>query len=136
MEAAKEAGKLSIGYDLSAAAKLAEVYMTAPLWDWSGFYTETAQQVIDGTWKSTSYWGNTNDGIVLLDDITDIAPAESKAKVEEALKAIKSGDLVIFSGELKDNTGAVRVPAGSSMTDEEQLSCDWFVDNVVGSPTS
>jgi basic membrane protein A len=39
---------------------------------------------------------------------------------------------VIFAGEIKDQTGTVRVQTGSAMTDEALLSMDWFVDNVVG----
>ncbi|MBU4439342.1 MAG: BMP family ABC transporter substrate-binding protein [Acetobacterium sp.] len=133
MEAAKEAGKLSIGYDLSAATTMPEVYMTAPLWDFSGYYTDTVQSVIDGTWKSEQYWGGMNDGIVLLDTLTALAPGTAQGQVDTATKAIKSGQLTIFAGELKDQTGAVKVPAGTSMTDEALLSMDWFVDNVVGS---
>lgn len=132
MEAAKEAGKLSIGYDSSAATTLPEVYMTAPLWDFSGYYTDRVQAVIDGTWKSDQYWGGMNEGIVLLDDLTALTPASAQAKVTEAEKAIKAGDLKVFAGELKDQTGTVRVPAGSTLTDDGQLSMDWFVDNVVG----
>ena len=132
MEAAKEAGKLSVGYDLSAAKTMPEVYMTAPLWDFSGYYTDTVQSVIDGTWKSEQYWGGMNDGIVLLDDLTALAPGAAQAQVDTAEKAIKDGSLVIFSGELKDQTGTVRVNSGSSMTDEALLSMDWFVNNVVG----
>lgn len=132
MEAAKEAGKLSIGYDLSAADIMPEVYMTAPLWDFSGYYTDTVQSVIDETWVSDQYWGGMNDGIVLLDTLTALAPGAAKAQVDTTEKAIKSGELFIFSGEIKDQTGTVRVNSGSKMTDEALLSFDWFVDNVVG----
>ncbi|HEY5557040.1 BMP family ABC transporter substrate-binding protein [Acetobacterium sp.] len=132
MEAAKEAGKLSVGYDSSAATTMPEVYMTAPLWDFSRYYTDRVQAVIDGTWTSDQYWGGMNEGIVSLDPLTALAPASAQAKVTEAENAIKAGDLKVFAGELKDQTGTVRVPAGSTITDEAQLSMDWFVDNVVG----
>lgn len=132
MEAAKEAGKLSIGYDSSAAETMPEVYMTAPLWDFSGYYTDRVQAVIDGTWKSDQYWGGMNEGIVSLDTLTALASGSAQAKVTEAEKAIKAGQLTIFSGELKDQTGTVRVTKGSTMTDDAVLSMDWFVDNVVG----
>lgn len=132
MEAAKEAGKLSVGYDLSAAQTMPEVYMTAPIWDFSGYYTKTVQSVIDGTWKSDQYWGGMKDGIVLLDTLTALAPGSAQAKVDEVKKAIESGEFVIFKGELKDQTGTVRVTEGTKMTDEALLSTNWFVDNVVG----
>ena len=107
--------------------------MTAPLWDFGGYYTDSVQSVIDGTWKSQQYWGGMNDGIVLLDELTALAPGTAKGQVDTAAEAIKSGSLVIFAGELKDQSGAVKVPAGTTITDEAQLSMDWFVDNVVGS---
>jgi len=132
MEAAKEAGKLSIGYDFSAAKTMPEVYMTAPLWDFSGYYTDRVQAVIDGNWKSDQYWGGMNEGIVSLDALTTLAPGAAQAKVTEAENAIKAGKLTIFAGELKDQTGTVKVTKGSTLTDEAQLSMDWFVDNVVG----
>jgi basic membrane protein A len=133
MEAAKDAGKLSIGYDLSAAQSMPEVYMTAPLWDFSDYYTDSVSSVIDGTWKSQQYWGGMTDGIVLLDELTNLAPGTAQGQVDTAEAAIKSGELVIFAGELKDQSGTVKVPVGTTLTDEAQLSMDWFVDNVVGS---
>jgi basic membrane protein A len=133
MEAAKEAGKLSVGYDLSAVDSMPEVYMTAPLWDFGGYYTDAVQSMIDGTWKSSQYWGGITDGIVALDALTSLAPGSAQTKVDEAQAAIESGDLVIFSGEIKDQAGEIKVTEGSQMSDEALLSFDWFVDNVVGS---
>ena len=54
--------------------------------------------------------------------------AEVGTKTEE----IKSGKLVVFSGPLKDQAGAARVPAGKAMTDAEILAMNWFVEGVQG----
>ncbi len=132
MEAAKEAGVLSIGYDLSAAETMPEVYLTAPLWDFSQFYTDTVQAVIDDSWVSDDFWGGMNDGIVSLDALTALVPGAAAPQVEKAEKAIRSGELVIFAGPIKDQTGSVRINEGSVMTDEAILSMDWFVENVEG----
>ena len=45
---------------------------------------------------------------------------------------ILSGKEKIFVGPIKDQTGAVKVPAGVTMTDKELLSFDWFVEGVKG----
>ena len=37
-----------------------------------------------------------------------------------------------FAGPLKDQAGAVKVPAGKAMTDAEILSMNWFVEGVQG----
>ena len=42
------------------------------------------------------------------------------------------GRLVVFSGPLKDQSGGVKVPAGKSMSDEEILAMNWFVEGVQG----
>lgn len=132
MEAAREAAILSIGYDLSAAETMPEVYLTAPLWDFSDYYTDTVQAVIDDTWVSDEFWGGMNDGIVLLDELTALVPGAAAAQVEKVEKEIKSGSLVIFQGPIKDQTGEVKINEGSVMSDESILSMDWFVENVEG----
>jgi basic membrane protein A len=38
----------------------------------------------------------------------------------------------VFTGPIKDQSGAVKIPEGKTMTDAEQLSCDWFVEGVEG----
>ena len=52
--------------------------------------------------------------------------------IEEIKKKILAGTFNVFSGPIKDQKGKVRVPAGAVMSDEEQLSCNWFVEGVVG----
>ena len=47
----------------------------------------------------------------------------------------KSGEetiYTIFTGPIADQTGEIRVPEGQSMTDEELLSMNWFVEGVEG----
>jgi len=135
MEAAKEAGVLSIGYSLSAADVMPDVYMTAPLFDFSEYYTEAVQSVIDGTWTNEQYWGHMSEGVVSLDALTDNVPdkAEVQAAVDEATAGINDGSLFVFSGEIKDQTGTIRVAADEQMSDAEMLTLNWFVNNISGS---
>jgi len=45
---------------------------------------------------------------------------------------IIDGEQKVFVGPIKDQTGAVKVPEGQMMTDEELLNFDWFVEGVEG----
>ena len=47
-------------------------------------------------------------------------------------KQIVDGTFYVFQGPIKDQTGAVRVPEGKSMTFDEIMSVDWFVQGVEG----
>jgi basic membrane protein A len=50
-----------------------------------------------------------------------------------AKQAIIDGSLQVFSGPIKDQTGTVAIPAGSTATDGQLLGMDWFVQGVQGS---
>jgi basic membrane protein A and related proteins len=130
--AAEEKGAFAIGYNSDSKNAAPKAYMTAPVWNWGPYYVNTVKAVMDGTWKAESYWGGMKDGIVALAPLTENAPAEAKAKVDEIQKKILDGSFDVFSGPIKDQTGAEKVPAGSALSDADQLSNDWFVEGVVG----
>lgn len=130
--AAQEKGVLAIGYNTSTPDAAPKAYLTAPLFHWDVFYKQDIQSIIDGTWQPKSYWEGLKAGMVSLDTLTSNCAKGTKEAVDEATKKIESGELVIFSGELKDNTGAVRVEAGKSMTDKELQEFNWFVEGVIG----
>ena len=62
--------------------------------------------------------------------VTQAARDQINAKKE----ALKSGTFYEFTGPLKDQSGAVKIAAGTKMTLEQILSMDWFVQGVIGSP--
>lgn len=56
-----------------------------------------------------------------------------KQKLADAAKAdIIAGKQKVFTGPLYDQSGAEKVPAGTTLTDKELLSMDWFVKGVDG----
>jgi basic membrane protein A and related proteins len=90
---------------------------------------------MDGTWKSEQYWGGWQDGIVDLAPIADFVPEDIRAPIEDEIARFKSGDetiYTIFTGPIADQTGEIRVAEGQTMTDEELLSMNWFVEGVEG----
>ena len=131
-QAAEEAGAFSIGYNTDMFAVAPKAYMTAPIWNWGPYYVKQVQQVMDGTWQAESYWGSMADGIVELAPLTENAPEEAKALVEEAAAKIVSGELNVFAGPIKNQSGEIVVPEGSAMEDGEMLSFSWFVEGVEG----
>lgn len=131
-QAAEEAGKWSIGYNTDMAATAPKAYMTAPIWNWGPYYVEQVQAVMDGTWKSDNYWGGLETGIVNLAPLTANAPEDAQEAIDKAKADILSGENKIFTGPLKDNTGKLRVPEGTTLTDQEMLQFNWFVEGVKG----
>lgn len=131
-QAAEEKGVWSIGYhaDMSAAAPNAN--LTSAVWNWGPYYVEAIQSVMDGTYVSGSYWEGISAGIVDIAPLTKNAPAEAKQVVDTAKQQMIAGQLNAFQGPIVDQQGTERVAAGSQLSDEDQLSNNWFVDNVIG----
>lgn len=131
-QAAEESGAWSIGYNSDMQAMAPKAYMTAPIWNWGPYFVEQIKAVQTGTWKTGSYWEGMNAGIVELAPLTKLVPAGAPEKVAAVTEQIKSGKLKVFTGPIKDNSGVEKVPAGTTMSDKEMLSMDWFVEGVVG----
>jgi basic membrane protein A len=132
-QAAQEKGVFGIGYDnpmYSEAIK--DAYLTAPLWKWGSYYQARLQAVIDGTWATGAYWGGMDDGVVALDTMTDLVPADVQAQANALTDVMKAeGNAFVFKGPIKDNTGTERVAVGSSLPAEDQFAMDWYVEGVV-----
>jgi len=129
--AAEDAGAFAIGYDYALTDVAPGSYMTAPVFNWSVYYTAIVQSIMDGTFEAGAYWEGLDSGVVGLAPLSDLAPQESIALVEKYSASIKDGSFFIFEGEIKDNEGNVKVKAGEKMSDGDMLSMMWFVEGVV-----
>ncbi len=130
--AAEERGAFAIGYNRSTADVAPKAYLTAPLFHWGAYYTANVQSIIDGNWISEDYWQGLTSGVVSLDNLSSLVVDGAAEKVAAAEAAIKDGSLVIFSGEIYDNQGSLKVAAGQTMTDAELTSFNWLVKGVIG----
>jgi basic membrane protein A and related proteins len=134
-QAAEDRGVYSIGYNADMSALAPNAVLTSVIWNWGPYYIDIVESVMDGTWESEQYWGGWPDGIVDLAPIAEFVPEEIRSTIEEEISRFKSGEetiYTIFTGPIADQTGEIRVPDGQSMTDEELLSMDWFVEGVEG----
>lgn len=131
--AAAEKGAFAIGYNTDSSEQVPDAFMTAPIWNWGPYYVDQVQKVIDGTWAPESYYGGMADGVVALATLTDLAPEDAQAVVDEATAQIVDGSLNIFAGPIYDQNGEIKVEEGQALTLEELLSIDWFVKGVEGS---
>lgn len=130
--AAQERGVWSIGYHADMSAVAPEANMTSPIWNWGPFYVDQVKAIQEGTWTSEPYWKGLEAGVVELAPLTAVAPAGAQEVVDEYEAKIISGDFAVFSGEIRDQEGNVKVKEGESLNDGDLLSMNWFVEGVVG----
>ncbi|MDR5693803.1 MAG: BMP family ABC transporter substrate-binding protein [Armatimonadota bacterium] len=132
VQAASKRGKYAIGYHSDMSKFGGRNHLTAAVWNWCPLYVYILEHVRAGTWKSEDLWWGMGRGVVDIAPFSPLVPASVRQLVEARRKAIVQGKFDIFAGPIKDQEGRVRIPQGSRLSDEQQLSMDWFVEGVVG----
>ena len=134
-EAAKAAGSIKwAGYDSDQTSFAPDQWLTATVYHWGPYELTRVKAVLDGTWKTGSYYGGLNDGLVDIAPFGKSVSAATQATINDKKQGLKAGTFYEFTGPLKDQTGAVKVPAGTKLTLDQILTMDWFVQGVVGNP--
>ena len=130
--AAEEHGVWGVGYNSDMSKDAPAATLTSVMWDWSVYYTQAVQNVIDGTWvageKVDNYFGDMADGLVTLADLnTDLIAEGTAEKIDEVKARIVSGEWDVFDGktEIVDNEGNTHTLEGA-----DYGSCNWYVENV------
>jgi len=131
-EAAQEKGVYSIGYNSDMSAFAPKAHLCAPIWNWGPFYKEVVDAVRKGTFEAKPYWYGMEHGIVDLSPMSEMVPADIQKTVMAKKETIKSGQMKVFMGPVKDQAGKIRIPAGKSAADGELLGMDYFIQGVVG----
>lgn len=75
--------------------------LTSILDDWSPYYIERVQAVIDGTWKSENTWGGMDTGMVKMAPYTNM-PEILKVAADDLERKIISGELDPFGGKFTE----------------------------------
>jgi len=132
VQAAEEKGVWAIGQASDMSRFGPKSHLTAIVDDWSGYYIDRIQAVIDGTWKSIDTWHGFDENMVRLAPFNPATPADVKAEALAVEQKIKEHKLNPFAGPIKDQSGKVVVPEGKAVSDQELLKMNWFVDGVVG----
>ncbi|MGI8876769.1 MAG: BMP family ABC transporter substrate-binding protein [Egibacteraceae bacterium] len=131
-QAADEAGAKWTGYNSDMEQFAPEAWLTATVWDWGPYYTETAQQVLDGTWVSEQFYGDMAGGLVNLADFGASVAEETQEMISAKQQEIIDGSFEVFTGPVTDQSGEVRIPEGETAPLEDLLAMDYLVEGVEG----
>jgi basic membrane protein A len=103
--------------------------LTAIVDNWSPYYIERVQAVLDGTWESKDTWGGIDSGMVEMAPYTNM-PDDVAAMAEETERKIAAGELHPFQGPITKQDGSVAVPEGETLDDAAILGMNWYVQGI------
>jgi simple sugar transport system substrate-binding protein len=134
VETAAKRGKMVCGYHASQAKLAPAAYLTGAEWNWMAAYTQIIDAARTGKPHPNFVRGGLKQGFV-KSSAYGAGASEGARKNAEAVRAkMLAGSFDIFSGELKDNTGKVVIPKGTTLkqTDLTLEGMNYLVEGVIG----
>jgi basic membrane protein A len=136
-EAAKAKGLKWAGYDSDQTAFAPDQWLTGTVYHWGPYELTRVKAAMDGSWTSGSYYGSLRDGFVDIAPFGKSVDASTQSAINAKKAALTAGTFYEFTGPLKDQSGAVKVPAGTKLALNDILGMNWLVQGVIGSiPTT
>ena len=133
VQVAEEKGVYAFGWDSDMAKYGPKAELTANTENWGVYYIREVKRVLDGTWKGDeTHWG-IKEGLVVLTPLNKAVPPDVAKLFNDKKQAIIDGKLIPFAGPLKDNKGAMKIPAGQEMPLKDLMAINWYVEGVEGS---
>jgi len=137
IRATEAAGAYTVGYHADASPLAPKGWLTGSEWEWGPLYTKMVRTVVAGSFTGSPYNANFRVGLKTGDNPfvqSPYGPAVSAGtkKLVDGAKAKISTDGSPFLGPVVDQSGAVRVPAGTVPDYKTIESIDYFVGGVVG----
>ena len=130
--AAEQAGVFGVGYNSDMSKDAPKAAITSVMWDWSAYYTQAVESVINGTWDGSNYFGGMSDGLVNIAPLADFAAEGTQEAIDEATAKIESGDWDVFDGVIETNDGSTVGTEGEHMSDADITgNMNWYFKNVV-----
>ena len=129
LQTAEKAGVLGFGQASNQYKFAPKAQLTATIDNWSPYYIQKVQDVMDGTWKSGDYFGHMKDGVVGMAPFTNM-PDEVKAFAQKIKDGITNGKYFAFTGPIKDNTGKLQLKDGEIADDAHLNGMMYYVEGI------
>jgi basic membrane protein A and related proteins len=133
-EFAQSKGIPWVGYDSNARKFARTSWLTAAVYNWGPYYLRRVKAAMNGTWKTSFYYGSIKDGFTGLAPYGPKVSKATKAAIAKKMRQIKTGKFYEFTGPLYDQKGKLRVPKGKRLTVKDLYAMNWLVKGVIGSP--
>jgi len=130
MQIAEQRGIHAFGQSSDMIKFGPKAQLTADTDYWGNYYTERAQAVLDGKWKSEDTWGGLKAGMVVMSPYTNM-PDDVKKMAMETEAAIKGGTLHPFKCPVVDQNGkTIECKGGTHLDDGQILSMNFYVKGI------
>ncbi len=120
----------SIGYNNDMKDFAPRKNLVCVVWHWGAFYKEAVTKFYNGEWTPQIIWKDIDSGLFGLTEYSKNLTQKEGEIIDDLKGQIITKELYIFTGEIYDNKGNLRVKAGENFPEEDLLTIDWLVDTI------
>ncbi|WP_400770500.1 BMP family ABC transporter substrate-binding protein [Methylosinus sporium] len=134
VQTAAARGAYVCGYHADQRPLAPERYLTGAEWNWATVYKTYVEKFLAGQPLPNFTRGGLAEGFVKTSPLGAMAPDAARRQFEAKKAEMSKGGYAIIAGPLKDNKGALVVPAGKKYVETavELESMNYLVEGVIG----
>lgn len=136
LQTAEKAGKYAFGWDSDMSSFGPKAHLGSAIINWAPYYIKATRDALEGTWSTGSVWWGVKEGAIDLVSVSDVVPAELKAKVDTVKSGLKDGSFVIWKGPLIGQDGKELLAQGAVADDKFLGGINFYVKGVDGAVPS
>ncbi|MDI9350339.1 MAG: BMP family ABC transporter substrate-binding protein [Candidatus Symbiobacter sp.] len=125
---AKKIYAFSYHSDMSKYAPHAQ--LSGTVHEWGKYYTNAVNQILAGRGKPANVWGGMKEGMIRIAPMSSAVPKDVQTMVTGLADKIKAGTFHPFTGPVVDQDGKTRIPAGTTISDGDLNSMNYYVEGV------
>ena len=131
LQVAQERGIQGFGQASDMIQFAPKAQLTSSIDFWNPYYIDRVKAAMDGTWQSGDVWGGLSAGMLVMAPYLNM-PDDVKAAAQAAEDGIKSGQITIFKGPIKDQDGNLKVQDGQALSDGDIAGMNWLAEGIEG----
>lgn len=132
VQAAGDKDVYGIGFNSDMSKFAPEAHLTSVVLHWEHIYLDKVRAVMDGKWEPESIWHGFTEEVVALAPIHEDVPEDVVKEVEQHKQELIDGTRDVFQGPVHNQAGDLVISEGESLSDEELLNIEWYVEGVRG----
>jgi simple sugar transport system substrate-binding protein len=132
LQTAQDRGVYAFGWDSDMTAYAPKAHLGSAIQVWGPYYTKVAEAHLAGKPFRENIWWGMKEGMNDFVNVNSAVPAAAQKRVAEKKAEIVAGKFHPFTGPIRGNDGAIKVPQGKTLTDKEVDAINWYVEGVEG----
>ncbi|MEI8145504.1 MAG: BMP family ABC transporter substrate-binding protein, partial [Alphaproteobacteria bacterium] len=129
LQAAGERNVFAFGNNSDMTRFAPKSHLSSIVNHWGDYYVERVRAVMENRWTNSDTWGGLGTGMVRQAAFTNMSDSEI-AEANAVTQRIASGQLHPFAGPLVRQDGTEVVAAGSTLSDEQIRSINWYLRGI------